>query len=274
MAQLPVFSAKTRERPSIESEEDGSNSAFSVDEETDSDSSSDSEESMDVSDYETDKKRKHIKTRPYSFKGKKPKGKIRISLSSKEEVSKDSEKENPQGSLKKKSKVHTQTRNKKKRKEENVKEMEVCKQERTLEAEQNPKKVTMGEALRVEDITTIRDTPKKEQETPSKVDPPHIPPPEEKDMLERKNLADANEQTVTDTGSKVSKIEECLKSIVEQSLSILKISTNNTNTLISKLDEEKEILDIEPDTEGLGRLDSDIYRETKEEEAEEQRYII
>ncbi|XP_059066844.1 uncharacterized protein LOC131858011 [Cryptomeria japonica] len=38
----------------------------------------------------------------------------------------------------------------------------------------------------------------------------------------------------------------------EKSLNILKISANNTNTLINKLDDYKEILDIDPETKGTG----------------------
>ncbi|XP_059067314.1 uncharacterized protein LOC131858204 [Cryptomeria japonica] len=167
-----------RMQPSAEIEEEGSDFAFSLEEESDSDPSSDSEESMDVSDYETRKKRKHNKTRPSSFKGKNPKGKIpEISLSSEEEVSEDSEEENPQGLLKKKTKVNTQTINKHKRKEENVKELEVYKKERTLEAELNSEKVTIDKVLRV--ATTFWDTTKKEQDIPDKADPPPPNPPPE-----------------------------------------------------------------------------------------------
>lgn len=55
---------------------------------------------------------------------------------------------------------------------------------------------------------------------------------------------------LSDTVAKVDKIEECLKNIAEKSLSILKISANNTHTLISKLDDEKETQEIDLDAEG------------------------
>lgn len=57
---------------------------------------------------------------------------------------------------------------------------------------------------------------------------------------------------MSETVSKVSKIEECLKIITKQSLNILKVSASNTKTLISKLDEEKDTLDMDPNTEGTG----------------------
>lgn len=81
-----------------------------------------------------------------------------------------------------------------------------------------------------------------------------------KDLLERKANANAMDQTMSGTVNKVSKIEECLKSIVEKSLNILKVSAGNTKTLISKLDEEKDILEIDPDTEGTGDVQGPITR--------------
>lgn len=74
----------------------------------------------------------------------------------------------------------------------------------------------------------------------------------EKEIQDRKILEETSEKTLSDIVAKVEKIEECLKNIAEQSLSILKISANNTHTLINKLDDEKETQEIDLDAEGTG----------------------
>lgn len=56
------------------------------------------------------------------------------------------------------------------------------------------------------------------------------------------------------TDNKFNKIKKCLKSIVEQSHNILKASVDNTKILISKLENEKDSLELELDFEGMGEV--------------------
>lgn len=61
-------------------------------------------------------------------------------------------------------------------------------------------------------------------------------------------------QRMEETNKKVNKIEESLKSIAEKSLNILNASARNTKILISKMEEEKDSLEIKPDMDGTGEV--------------------
>ncbi|XP_059066444.1 uncharacterized protein LOC131857752 [Cryptomeria japonica] len=74
----------------------------------------------------------------------------------------------------------------------------------------------------------------------------------EKVLEEIKTNDNAMDQRMADTNNKLNKIETYLRSITEQSHNILKALTDNTKVLISKMENEKESLELEPDMEGMG----------------------
>ncbi|XP_059073581.1 uncharacterized protein LOC131874299 [Cryptomeria japonica] len=76
----------------------------------------------------------------------------------------------------------------------------------------------------------------------------------EKPLAEIKTNDNAKDHRIAETDNKFNKIEKCLKSIAKQSHNILKASTDNTKILISKLENKKDSLELEPDTGGMGEV--------------------
>ncbi|XP_059078036.1 uncharacterized protein LOC131876614 [Cryptomeria japonica] len=92
----------------------------------------------------------------------------------------------------------------------------------------------------------------------------------EKDLTEIKTNDNVMDQIMVDTDNKFNKIEKCLKSIIQQSFSILKASADNAKILISKLEDEKDSLELKSDIEVACISNSTkLFLSFNEEEEEE-----
>ncbi|XP_059076687.1 uncharacterized protein LOC131875961 [Cryptomeria japonica] len=277
-------------QPSIsEFEEEGSDSGFSLGEESQSDSMSELEESLEDFEAKIGKKRKQVSTKPSSSKGKKnTKEKVFQIRSSSSEVSEDSEKDEPQSPRKKKTKNSIQIRNKQKRQDDYDMELEDKVQRKDLDVDQKLEEEITGEGFdqRVSgNINKISsgNIPKNEQDNPGEKTPPSNPPTKglkgfvntidwlinscKKVVEDNKKLSHKVQilETISigegksmaeyaeDLSKTIARAEEIIDSsnpsIVEQSYSILKASADNTKILIKKLENEKDSLELEPDIE-------------------------
>ncbi|XP_059070610.1 uncharacterized protein LOC131860246 [Cryptomeria japonica] len=233
-------------------------------EESDSDSMSESEESLDDSEVETSKKRKHVRTKPSSSKGKKKsKDKaLQISSSLEEEVSEDSEKEESRSPWNEKTKISIQTRNKQKKQEVNVKELKEQVQRKNPDFDHNLEEETFGEGfeLRIDGKVgkiIVGDISNKEKDNSGEKSPSSNPPPEGlKGFMDTIDWIITSYKKAVEDNKKLNHRVQILetisfgrgKSMAEQ------VSAGNTKILISKLEEEKDSLEIELDIEGTGEV--------------------